>query len=210
MADILPAFPLSLVAFPGEELNLHIFEPRYKQLIHECDKTGKTFTILPHYDGKKIQNATEMQLLEIVHIYEDGKMDIRTKGIGLVKVIDFYLRHPNKLYPGVEFEKLEWDDESDILMNTKILQQIGILYDTMNISNVKILPPDKFRTYQIAHKVGFNVDQELHFLSLNKEVDRQLYMFDHLLKLIPVVEEMELLRKRAEMNGHFKNVIPRK
>jgi len=210
MADILPAFPLSLVAFPGEELNLHIFEPRYKQLIHECDKSGKTFTILPHYDGKKVDYATEMELVEIARIYDDGKMDIRTKGIGLVKVIGYYDRHPNKLYPGVEIEKLQWDDESDIVMNTKILQQISILYDTMNISNVKILPPDKFRTYQIAHKVGFNVDQELHFLTLNKEVDRQLYMFDHLTKLIPIVEEMEQLRKRAEMNGHFKNVIPRK
>lgn len=210
MADILPAFPLSLVAFPGEELNLHIFEPRYKQLIHECDQMGKTFTILPHYDGKEVKNATEMQLLEIARIYDDGKMDIRTKGIGLVKVIDFYNRHPNKLYPGIEFEKLEWDDISDVLINRKLLQQISVLYDTMNITNVKILPPEKFRTYQIAHKVGFNIDQELHFLSLNKEVDRQIFMFEHLRKLIPVVEEMEILRKRAEMNGHFKNVIPRR
>ena len=208
MADILPAFPLSLIAFPGEELNLHIFEPRYKQLIHECDKTGKTFTILPFYDGKKVKFATEMKLLEIARTYGDGKMDVRTKGIGLVKVVDFYDRHPNKLYPGIEVIKLEWDDSSDIILNTKLLQQISILYATMNISNVKILPPEKFRTYQIAHKVGFNVDQELHFLSLKKEVDRQLFMYDHLKKLLPVVEEMETLRKRAEMNGHFKNVIP--
>lgn len=207
MADILPAFPLSLVAFPGEELNLHIFEPRYKQLIHECDKSGKTFTILPHFDSKEVKHATEMQLVEVAKVYNDGKMDVRTKGIGLVKVVNFFNRHPNKLYPGIEFEKLDWDDISDIVMNTKILQHISILYETMNISNVKILPPDKFRTYQIAHKVGFNVDQELHFLSLNKEMDRQLYMIDHLRKLIPVVEEMEILRKRAEMNGHFKNVI---
>lgn len=210
MADILPAFPLSLIAFPGEELNLHIFEPRYKQLVHECDKTGKTFTILPFYDGKKVKYATEMKLIEIARTYDDGKMDIRTKGIGLVKVVDFFDRHPNKLYPGIEVEKLEWDDSSDIILNNKLLLQISILYNTMNISNVKILPPDKFRTYQIAHKVGFNVDQELHFLSLNKEVDRQLFMYDHLKKLLPVVEEMETLRKRAEMNGHFKNVIPRK
>jgi len=210
MADILPAFPLSLVAFPGEELNLHIFEPRYKQLIHECDKSGKTFTILPYYDGKDLKYATEMQLVEIAHVYEDGKMDIRTKGVGLVKVLDFYDRHPNKLYPGVEIKKLPWDNDADLLLSTKILQQVGILYKTMSISNVKILPPNEFRTYQIAHKVGFNVDQELHFLSLGRELDRQIFMFEHLQKLIPVVEEMELLRKRAEMNGHFKNVIPRK
>lgn len=209
MADILPAFPLSLVAFPGEELNLHIFEPRYKQLIHECDKTGKTFSILPYYEGKKIEYATEMELVEIARVYNDGKMDVRTKGVGLLKVLDFFDRHPNKLYPGIEFEKLYWEDEPDVLLNTEILQMVSTLYTTMSISNVKILPANDFRTYHIAHKVGFNVDQELEYLTIEKEIDRQMYMLDHLKKLIPVVEEMETLRKRAEMNGHFKNVIPR-
>jgi hypothetical protein len=78
------------------------------------------------------------------------------------------------------------------------------------VDNVKIQSPGDFRTYQIAHKVGFNVDQELEFLTLQKERDRQLFMIDHLNKIIPVVEEMEVLKKRAAMNGHFKNVMPRK
>ena len=209
MADILPAFPLSLVAFPGEELNLHIFEPRYKQLIHECDKNGITFTICPYYEGKKATHATEMELVEIAKVYDDGKMDVRTKGVGLCKILDHLPRHPNKLYPGVEIEKLPWDDDSDIVMNLDILERVSILYKTMNITNVKILNPGEFRTYHIAHKVGFNIDQEIHFLTLSKEMERQAYMLEHLNRLIPVVEEMEVLRKRAEMNGHFKNVIPR-
>lgn len=210
MADILPAFPLSLVAFPGEELNLHIFEPRYKQLIHECDKNKITFSVVPFFDGKNLIYAAEMELVEIVKTYSDGKMDIRTKGIGLCKILDFFDRHPNKLYPGIEMERLPWDDKSDLLLNIEILEKVSILYKTMNVTNVKIEPVDNFRTYQIAHKIGFNVEQELHFLSLERERDRQLYTLDHLIKLIPVVEEMEVLKERAAMNGHFKNVIPRK
>lgn len=209
MADILPAFPLSLVAFPGEELNLHIFEPRYKQLVHECDTTGITFSIIPTFDGKTPRFATEMELLSIAKIYPDGKMDIHTRGIGLCKIIDVLDRHPNKLYPGIEMERHPWDDNSDLILNMEILEHVTVLYDTMNIDNVKILPPSDFRSYQVAHKIGFNVDQELQFLSISEERQRQLYMIDHLKQLIPVVEEMEVLRQRAAMNGHFKNVLPK-
>lgn len=209
MADIIPAFPLSLIAFPGEHLNLHIFEPRYKQLIHECDTRGITFAILPVYDDKDIRFATEMRLLEISRTYADGKMDIKTEGVGLLAMMDYFPQHPNKLYPGIEFERLAWDDEPDIEKNLTILDRLASLYAIMNIDNVKIYPPERFRTYQIAHKIGLNVDQEIHFLSLSRERDRQDFVLDHLEQLLPVVKEMEILRKRAEMNGHFKNVIPR-
>ncbi len=210
MADILPAFPLSLVAFPGEELNLHIFEPRYKQLMHECEKNGITFTVVPYFDGKEAEYATEMKLLEISKMYPDGKMDVKTKGVGLCRIIDFFDRHPNKLYPGIEMERLPWDDAADIVLTLDILDQVEVLYETMSVDNVKIQSPGDFRTYQIAHKVGFNVDQELEFLTLQRERDRQLYMIEHLKHIIPVVEEMEVLKQRAAMNGHFKNVIPKK
>ncbi|PYX87960.1 MAG: ATP-dependent protease La domain-containing protein, partial [Acidobacteria bacterium] len=33
---MLPLFPLDVVLFPGTPLPLHIFEPRYKELIAEC------------------------------------------------------------------------------------------------------------------------------------------------------------------------------
>ena len=43
MTNFIPIFPLAIVVFPGEKLNLHIFEPRYKQLITECHEQKKTF-----------------------------------------------------------------------------------------------------------------------------------------------------------------------
>ena len=45
MARYLPLFPLRIVVFPGEKLNLHVFEPRYKQLVLECVAEEKTFGI---------------------------------------------------------------------------------------------------------------------------------------------------------------------
>ena len=208
MADLLPAFPLSLVAFPGEELNLHIFEPRYKQLMHECEKNGITFTVVPYLEGQKTEYAAEMKLLEIAKMYPDGKMDVKTKGVGLCKIIDFFDRHPNKLYPGIEMERLEWDDDADIVITLDILDQLTSLYETMHVDNVKIKSPGDFRTYQVAHKVGFSVDQELEFLKISSERERQTFMLEHIKNIMPVIEEMEVLKRRAAMNGHFKNVIP--
>ena len=64
MTDFLPLFPLKLVAFPGEELNLHIFEPRYKQLIRECEQNGTTFGIPTFLDNKVLDFGTEIELIK--------------------------------------------------------------------------------------------------------------------------------------------------
>src|SRR6266576_3115219 len=45
MTNFIPIFPLGIVVYPGEDLNLHIFEPRYKQLINECHAGKKPFGI---------------------------------------------------------------------------------------------------------------------------------------------------------------------
>ena len=64
--NLLPFFPLEMVAFPGERLNLHIFEPRYRQLIHHVREEGATFCIPAVIDRQVQVVATEMKLLEIV------------------------------------------------------------------------------------------------------------------------------------------------
>ena len=50
---ILPIFPLRMVVFPKEKVNLHVFEPRYKQLIKECHQKGITFCI-PFYNKNRM------------------------------------------------------------------------------------------------------------------------------------------------------------
>ena len=61
MTNFIPIFPLELVVYPGEKLNLHIFEDRYKQLISECYKERKPFGIPPVIKNKiaefKIENC---------------------------------------------------------------------------------------------------------------------------------------------------------
>ena len=206
--DLIPAFPLSLVAFPGEQIKLHIFESRYKQLFGELDERETTFALVPYYENKEVTIGTEMELVKIIQRYDDGKLDVEVKAIRPLKVSELHSRYPNRLYPGAEVERMPWSDDMDRLANPSLLDAIALLYEVMDISNVNVQDTSKFRTHQLAHKVGFNVDQELEFLAIEKEQERQTFMLDHLRNLLPMAEEMELLRKRAALNGHVKNLKP--
>ena len=208
MSSILPLFPLHLVVFPGEQLNLHIFEPRYKQLIIECEKDGKPFGIPFVEDNKPKLIGTEVELVAIRKTYPDGKMDISTVGKGKFKILDFHKRLESRLYPGGEVERMKTDLEGDIVLYSKIRDMIAELYTFMHIDKD---PPDLsegFTCFDIAHKVGLANHQEYQLLTIESEEARQEYMIDHLEKFIPAVKEMENLRKKIQMNGHFKNVIP--
>ncbi len=57
-----PLFPLNIVVFPGEELNLHIFEPRYRALIRDAEREGFSFGI-PSYVHQKLGYGTEVSLV---------------------------------------------------------------------------------------------------------------------------------------------------
>jgi len=204
----MPLFPLSIVVFPGEELRLHIFEPRYRQLIHDCLENNQTFGIPPFLKDKRIKYGTELELMEIVKVYEDGKMDIKAKGIGWFEIDEFYGILPGKLYPGGVITKKNWESVGDIVYSTQLVSLIQQLYQIMKIDNVKVQTPETFRTYQLAHKLGLNIEQEMELLIIPEETERQIYLIKHLETLIPIVREAENLRKRAELNGHFQNVIP--
>ena len=80
MTNFIPIFPLSIVVYPGEELNLNIFEPRYKQLISECVTAKKPFGI-PAVTGNNMNElGTLVEITELTKTYDNGEMDIRTKG----------------------------------------------------------------------------------------------------------------------------------
>lgn len=210
MSQFLPLFPLQLVAFPGEKLNLHIFEPRYLQLIEECETEGTTFGIPPFLNKKLMPFGTELRLVEIAKRHADGKLDIKTEGIGIFRIEDFMQNVPDKLYSGATVDRMDLDYEGDFSMVNQIIDRVTELFTVMNIK--KEIPENtpQFNTYQIAHHVGFSVEQEYEFLRIPTEVDRQTYMLRHFDKLIPVVKEMEELRKRVQMNGHFKDLKPPK
>lgn len=207
----MPLFPLKIVVFPGELLNLHIFEPRYKQLILDCEKQNITFGIAAFIENKLVEIGTEMRLVKIEKRYDNGEMDVMTEGIGLFKIVDFYSQAIGKMYGAADILPMKTlITEGNFLKYEKLLDLTAELFRLLNI--IKELPQDaaSFTTYSIAHYVGFAIEQEYEFLCIETEEKRQDYMIEHLERILPVVREMELLRQRALLNGHFKNIIPPK
>lgn len=209
MDAILPLFPLQLVAFPGESLNLHVFEPRYRQLVQECEEEGKTFGLPAFINGKVMEIGTEMRLLAVEKRYESGESDIKTEGVRPFRIRQFYRQAPGKLYAGADVEWLEAEaDKGDVAISVSILDMLENLFVLLKIDKEVPEDPAEMRTFDLAHHVGFSLEQEYQFLCIPDEAARQEYMREHLERVLPMVREMENLRKRAQMNGHFKNILP--
>ncbi len=207
---LIPLFPLQIVVFPREELNLHIFEPRYRQLILECKQEDILFGIPYHSDDTELLYGCSVRLKEISKVYPDGKMDIKTVGIGPIEIIKYLKQYPNRLYPGGYVEELEWDADGEIELYERIKQQITDLYNFMNIKTLPEAFERSFITFEIAHKAGLSKEQEYELLQIPYEQERQLYLINHLEEMIPKVKAMEELRKKVQLNGHFKHIIPPK
>jgi hypothetical protein len=65
---------------------------------------------------------------------------------------------------------------------------------------------DELLSYDVAHHVGLSLQEEYELLELLKELYRQEYLKQHLVKVLPVMAEMEILKDRIQLNGHFKNL----
>lgn len=210
MSRKIALFPLQIVVFPGEAVNLHIFEKRYRQLIKDCQERGITFGI-PAYQNDNIREfGTEVELLQIEKVYPGGEMDVKTQAKGLFRISEFYPTLEDKLYAGGLVQDYQHDTQEDVHLNEQILAYGRKLFSAMNIKKELPANADHFTTYDIAHFVGFSPEQEYEFLVTLSAATRQQLLIEQISKVLPVVKELENLRNRAQLNGHFKNLIPPK
>jgi Lon protease-like protein len=197
-----------MVVFPGENVNLHIFEPRYKQLIGECERDGITFGI-PAFIGNQVMDmGTEIELVEVERRYPNGEMDIRTRGLGLFRIERFLKVAPGKLYAAGEVRRVGNELDGDPMVAQLLIDKLADLFRRLQVNMEIEDNPLGFRTYDYAHQVGFSLQQEYDFLCILDEMGRQQYLLEHLESILPAVAEMDEMRRKAQMNGHFKNVIP--
>jgi uncharacterized protein len=206
MTNFIPIFPLNLVVYPGEDLNLHIFEPRYKQLIAECVELKKNFGIPSVVKEKMGELGTVMEIREVVKMYDNGEMDIKSKGLNVFRVLETIPSVPDKLYSGAIVKHMVTEDDGNKELMQKVLSSIRQLHELLHVAKTFSKPDDQLTTYDVAHHIGLSLEEEYELLGLTQEVQRQEYIRRHLKKVIPVVMEMETLKERVKLNGHFKNL----
>jgi Lon protease-like protein len=205
--NFLPLFPLNLVVFPHEDLNLHIFEPRYRQLIDECLDEKKTFGIPSFVNSKLLGYGTEVKVKLLSKRYGDGRMDIKTKGIRIFRIVDFQNPANGKLYAGGEVIFIENEDLNDFI-NPYLLSLVEKLYQILKVKVDFEKPEYMPFSHRIVHKIGISMQEEYEILITSNEKLRQEILIDHLERIIPVVTEVERTKERIAMNGHFKELDP--
>jgi Lon protease-like protein len=207
MTNFIPIFPLSIVVYPGEKLPLHIFEPRYKQLIRECFETKKPFGIPTVIKNNVQEMGTLVTLVDIVREYDNGELDVRTEGQQVFRILEIIRSIPDKLYSGsiVNYPEFDQDPGNGKLMQT-VIAGVKELHRLLNISKDFKKPEDQLLSFDVAHHAGLSLEEEYELLGLPRELQRQEYLKRHLQKVLPMLMEMELLKEKVKLNGHFRNL----
>jgi Lon protease-like protein len=87
LSSLLPLFPLDLVLLPGTPLPLHIFEPRYTEMISECLDRSQHFGVIRGEDQELAEIGCTAEILTVTQKYPDGRMDIVTEGRARFEVV---------------------------------------------------------------------------------------------------------------------------
>ncbi|MDQ6755988.1 MAG: LON peptidase substrate-binding domain-containing protein, partial [Bacteroidota bacterium] len=206
MTNFIPIFPLSIVVYPGEDLNLHIFEPRYKQLISECFTAKKPFGIPAVINNNMNELGTLVEIIELSKTYDNGEMDIKTRGQKIFRILEIIKEVPDKLYSGAIVNYPNNIERGNRLLMQKVISAIRELHIALKVSRKFSKPEEELWSYDVAHHAGLNLDEEYEILGLMNELQRQEYLKRHLAKVLPVVTEMEMLKEKIKLNGHFKNL----
>jgi len=206
MTNFIPIFPLAIVVYPGEELNLHIFEPRYKQLINECFEQKKPFGIPAVINNEVTERGTSVEITEITNRYEDGKMDIKTKGVSIFKILEVVKEIPDKLFSGaiVTYPRTNYKGSPHLMK--KVLAGVREIHKRLNVTKDFKKPDQDLLSFDLAHHTGMSIEDEYRLLELEEELHRQEFLKRHLAKVIPVLSDMEVLKSKIKLNGHFKNL----
>lgn len=206
MIKFVPIFPLEIVVYPGEQLNLHIFEERYKQLITECFAEKKPFGIPTVIDNKVAETGTLVDITGIAAVHEDGKMDIHTKGTTVFKILEVIKTVPDKLYSGAIVNYPENHEATRTTLMQKIILLMREMHKLLNVTKDFKKPDEELTSYDIAHHAGMSLREEYELLELLREDQRLEYLKRHLNKMIPIITGAENLKERVKLNGHFKEL----
>lgn len=206
MTNFIPIFPLTIVVYPGERLNLHIFEPRYKQLIKESVENKKPFGIPAVLNNKISEMGTLVQVTEISKSYDNGEMDIKTEGLQVFKILEIINELPEKLFSGAIVTYPQNILRGSAGLMNKVISGIREIHKSLGVTKDFTKPDSELTSYDVAHHAGMSIEDEYSLLEFMDELHRQEFLKRHLAKIIPIMENMDLLKGKIKLNGHFKNL----
>jgi Lon protease-like protein len=203
--DRIPLFPLNVVLLPGADLPLHIFEPRYLEMVSRCLKEKTEFGVLLALPKGVVRVGCTAEIIEVVKRYDDETMAILTVGRERFRVIEFFDEKP--LAEG----QVDYLEDRDSPANPSLLRELVELYETCHTLLFEDYPkntesPDSTGfSFLVAGTLPMDLMWKQQILELRSEADRQERLVGYLRAWAPHLQKTGVMRQRAGGNGHGLN-----
>jgi len=200
-ATRIPVFPLEVVLFPGELLPLHIFEPRYKEMIGECHEGKRPFAIVLAADDGLAEVACTAEILQIDKTYPNGEMDIVTMGRRVCRILEV-IEERSFYEANVEF--LEDVAPPTQVPSTALLQ----LFEKSHMAtfqqgpDLKALAKAPVVSYHIAATLPLDLSYKQALLEIRDEDERRHSLEVNLARWLEKRELSDRARRVSGGNGH--------
>lgn len=159
----IPLFPLNILPFPGELVPLHIFEPRYRQLLEDAEANDLLFGIYLHHPENTDRFGSLVKLERVIRRHHSGESDIIVKSSGLFRLFQFDAQHPGKSYPGGAVEFMEADEQHPVDAT------LGIRFADFQKEARSYPRFGDLSLYDIANAINLSVNERIGFLRLKAE-----------------------------------------
>ncbi len=200
MAALIPLFPLDVVLFPGTPLPLHIFEPRYKEMIGECLAQNRLFGVIRAMEQSLAEVGCTAEIVTVVKEYSDGRLDLVTEGRRR-----FELLGVNQERSFLQAEVVMIDDEPGTPSKENTDRAVQLHAELLAIAgaqqDLSAADPSSLSFY-LAGSLPLDLDFKQKLLSLRSEAERLSLLITYLEKLIPNLHRAARAREKAGGNGH--------
>ena len=197
-----PLFPLGIVLLPGEMVQLHIFEDRYKLMIGECLETEGEFGIVWLSDERLHETGCTARVSEVLERFEDGRMNILVAGADPFRL----LRRVDDLpYPAGDIELLDLpDDPGDPALTRDARKRYADLVE--HVTDERPAPGSltDLDAFGMAGTIEFDPEEKQRLLELVSEDERLRMVADLFAKTVRRLDENERSAEVAQSNGHIR------
>ncbi len=198
--SLLPLFPLDVVLFPGAPLPLHIFEPRYKEMMTECLEQKKPFGMVRAKENAVAEVGCSAVILNVMKKYEDGRLDISSEGRQRFAIVE--LNHDR---PFLQAEVTWFEDDEPAPIDGKDAETAIQLHQQLFAvlgQDAEIDAEKRPLSFQLANLLPVDLDFKQAILEMKSEAERIETLIEYYKATIPKVEKTLKARERASGNGH--------
>ena len=181
--SFLPLFPLELVLFPGVPLPLHIFEPRYKEMIAECLELKKPFGVVRASSEGVADIGCTAEILEVTKKYDDGRMDILTRGVDRFEVLEV-----NEDRPFLQAEITLIQDEPGHPPRQMVEQAVRLHAEIAKLAGSEVSGPEEGASnlsFLLAGSLPLDLDFKQKLLVTSSEAKRLEAVVGYLQAVLP-------------------------